>query len=100
MAQDGKENLKIEYYSPQTRPFELYIKVFDPNGNLIIAADSPVGYSLKKYVAFEQGYGEAAIDGVDKILSGKSAGDYRFELYFHDRQIDSYTFELPAAIGE
>lgn len=100
MAQDGKENLKIEYFSPQTRPFELYIKVFDPNGNLIIAADSPVGYSLKKYVAFEQGYGEAAIEEVDKILSGRNAGDYRFELYFHDRQIDSYTFELPAAIGE
>lgn len=100
MAQDGKENLKIEYYSPKTHPFELYIKVFDPNGNLIITADSPVGYSLKKYVAFEQGYGEAAIDGVDKILSGRNAGDYRFELYFYDRQIDSYTFELSTTIGE
>ena len=100
LAQDGKENLKIEYYSPMTRPFELFIKVFDPNGNLIITADSPVGYSLKKYVAFEQGYGEAAIDEIDKILSGKNAGDYRFELYFHDRQIDSYTFELSLAVGE
>ena len=99
-SQDGKENLKIEYYSPMTRPFELYIKVFDPSGNLIINADSPVGYTLKKYVAFEKGYGEAAIDGVDKILSNRSAGDYRFELYFHERMIDSYTFELSAAIGE
>lgn len=51
-------------------------------------------------MAFEQGYGEAAIEDVDKILSGKSAGDYRFELYFHNRQIDSYTFELSPAIGE
>ena len=99
-SQDGKENLKIEYYSPMTRPFELYIKVFDPSGNLIINADSPVGYTLKKYVAFEKGYGEAAIDGVDKILSNRSTGDYRFELYFHERMIDSYTFDLSAAIGE
>ena len=93
-AQDGGEELRINYYAPQTRPYELYFRVFDPNGNLITNRESPVGYSFKKYISFEQGYGEVTIDGACSLLPSNVPGDYRYELYFRDRMIDSYTFEI------
>ena len=77
----------------------IYCKLYNPNGNLMTAPDSPYGYTFEDYFLVKPGngnnkelrkYGNSTISGLFE------SGDYLFELYYQD----SLIYQTPFTISD
>lgn len=64
----------------------VYIKMYDPDGNLDRSSSSPEGYTRKREVTFSSGSGTVSLGGWGNSTSSTySPGTYRYEMWIDGR---------------
>lgn len=75
--------------------YDIYVKMFNADGNLTTSDHSPAGYSYKCSKYFGEGNREVKLTGWGSDKSGHwKAGNYRFEFYLNDRLLGSKSFTV------
>ena len=80
--------------------YEIFVKLFDSEGNLSIGNESPDNYSYSNKCKLNEGTSSIRVGGWGSQKSGNwNAGNYKFEFYYKDRLLFTQPFTIEEGLA-